>query len=60
MQNSATKDEENAEVLNYFFASICNSKRSCPSGAQCSELKGRDGNRMKPQKLVLLLLLMNF
>ncbi|KAK4826056.1 hypothetical protein QYF61_004171 [Mycteria americana] len=38
-----TKDEEKAEVLNAFFASVCNSKTSCSPGTQPPELEDRDG-----------------
>ncbi|KAK4832922.1 hypothetical protein QYF61_026565 [Mycteria americana] len=46
--NIVTKDEETAEVLNAFFASVFNSKTSCSPGTQPPELEDRDGSRMKP------------
>ncbi|KAK4825741.1 hypothetical protein QYF61_002180 [Mycteria americana] len=40
--NIVTKDEEKAEVLNAFFASVFNSKTSCSPGTQPPELEDRD------------------
>ncbi|KAK4822040.1 hypothetical protein QYF61_006953 [Mycteria americana] len=40
--NTVTKDEEKAEVHNAFFASVFNSKTSCPPGTQSPELEERD------------------
>ncbi|PKU46309.1 rna-directed dna polymerase from mobile element jockey-like [Limosa lapponica baueri] len=42
--NTVTKDEEKAEVLNAFFASVFNSKTSCSLGNQLPELEGRKQN----------------
>ncbi|KAK4826477.1 hypothetical protein QYF61_009473 [Mycteria americana] len=41
--NTVTKDEEQAEVLNAFFASVFNSRANCSLGTQPLELEDRDG-----------------
>ncbi|KAK4822567.1 LOW QUALITY PROTEIN: hypothetical protein QYF61_016136 [Mycteria americana] len=40
--NTVTKDEEKAEVLNAYFASVFNSRANCSLGTQPLELEDRD------------------
>lgn len=40
--NTVIKDEEKAEKLNAFFASVFKSKTSCPQGTQLHELEERN------------------
>ncbi|KAK4826282.1 hypothetical protein QYF61_007129 [Mycteria americana] len=43
--NTVTKDEEKAEVLNAFFASVFISRAQCSLGTQPLELEDRDGDQ---------------
>jgi len=47
-ENIATKDEENAEVLNKFFSSVFNSQTCYSQGIKPAELEDRVREQNKP------------
>jgi len=49
--NLVTKDEEKAEVINAFFASVFNSKGSCSPDTQPPEQEDRDGEQKETPKI---------
>jgi len=46
--NIVNKDEEKADVLHAFFASVFNSQTGYPQGSQLPVLEDREGERNKP------------